>query len=76
VATGFAETPPKDVSAIEWDGDSQSIVVTMTGARPIDDKAFALQLQKQDNELVWQCMPVDMPNKYLPTNCRDPGQQR
>ena len=74
-AAGFDAPTPKDVGSIEWDERIHAIVITMRGAVPIEGKAIALQMDTDAGDVVWQCMPVDMPNKYLPVKCRDANQR-
>lgn len=73
---GFDAAAPKDVGGIEWSPERSEIVVTMRGAAPIDGKSFALRMKGEGGGARWSCGPVDLPNRYLPSSCRDPAQDR
>jgi type IV pilus assembly protein PilA len=57
---------------LELDEDSGAIVITMTG-QPLTGQSFALEPALDDDrtEVVsWRCHAIDIPEKYLPSECR------
>lgn len=67
---GFSAPAPNEVSAIEWDERNTAIIVTMRGTTQVEGKAFAVQMEVEDGNVVWRCLRVDLPEKYLPRSCR------
>ena len=68
--TGFVASLPPSVKEIGVDSKNGAITITMATA-PIEDKSLLL-LPSLDtsNKIIWKCMSQDIPERYLPRQCR------
>lgn len=73
-AAGFVATLPPSVKDIGVNSQNGVVVITMAVA-PIADKALLLVPSLDaDNRIAWKCTSEDIPEKYLPRECKPPQQ--
>lgn len=70
-AADFMLSLPPAVKAVSIDNQSGTISITMQGGKAIDDKAlkFVAATERGDH-LSWTCMSEQIPDRYLPQDCR------
>jgi len=68
--TGFSESPPSSVKQIGVDSENGVLNITMATV-PIEGKSLLLVPSLDtNNKIIWKCMSQDIPEKYLPHQCR------
>ncbi len=61
------------VSSVTWDNgaDQIEIVIKDLGGTTAANQEFYLKVSStQNSRVMWVCLPGNVPNKYLPANCR------
>jgi len=67
---GFAKSLPPSVKEISIDRQNGTVIITMATA-PVEGKSLSLVPSVDaNNQMIWQCMSQDIPDKYLPRQCR------
>ena len=68
---GFDGRLPPTVKEITIDNKNGTIIITMAAPAPIEDKSLLLVPSLDEKkQIVWKCMSEDIPDKYLPRQCR------
>jgi Tfp pilus assembly protein PilE len=69
-AAGFTASLPSSVKNIAVDSQNGVVNITMA-TTPIEDKKLQLVPSLDtNNQIIWQCMSQEIPDKYLPGHCR------
>jgi Tfp pilus assembly protein PilE len=69
-AAGFSAPLPPSVKEVSVDNQTGAISITMA-SDPIAGQSFQLMPSVDANDqIIWKCMSVDIPEKYLPRQCR------
>lgn len=73
-AAGFFATLPPSVKEIGMNSQNGVVIITM-GVAPIADKSLLLVPSLDaDNRIAWKCTSEDIPERYLPRECKPPQQ--
>ena len=67
---GFAAPIPRTVKELGFNGKNGTVTITMASI-PISGKSFLL-VPSLDSEqkIIWSCMSQEIPDNYLPQQCR------
>lgn len=67
---GFAKSLPPSVKEISIDSQNGTVIITMATA-PVEGKSLLLVPSVDaNNQMIWQCMSQDIPDRYLSLQCR------
>ena len=69
-ATSFASSLPPFIKAVSIDSQTGVVTITMNGAAIIDGKTLLFVPALAGNRLDWSCYSEEIPDKYLPEECR------
>jgi hypothetical protein len=68
--TGYAAPLPEDLAGIEIEGE-QGVLVLTFDRPPLVGLSFMLIPTQQDGRLHWACVNRDLPERQLPSACRE-----
>lgn len=67
---GLPKSLPPSVKAISIDSENGTVTITMATA-PVEGKSLLLVPSVDaNNQMTWQCRSQDIPDRYLPRQCR------
>lgn len=69
-AAGFVATLPPSVKEIAMNSQNGVVVVTMAVAPIVDKSLLLVPSLDADNRIAWQCTSEDIPDRYLPRDCK------
>ncbi len=69
---GFETPLPSSIGKIDFNGQTGAIIITMAG-EPVEGESVLLEPTVEDNnQVTWKCVSRDIPERYLPSQCRVP----